>query len=343
MQELIINTKLEKRSKILIGESYKQLEKYLPKAKIVVIIDQNVFDLYKDFFCAFDCIKITTNENAKTLATVENIVSQLIKLQADRSTFIVGVGGGITCDIAGFAASMFMRGVKFGFVSTSLLSQVDASVGGKNGVNLEGYKNILGVFNQPEFVICDIDMLQTLPQSEYLCGLAESVKIALISDLLMFELLENNVDAVLNRDSDMMKQIILQSIKLKKNIVERDEREIGERRKLNFGHTFAHALERESNTPHGFAVSVGMTFAAKISKHFGLVKQNDVDRIELLLQKFNLPICMPANKNRLVENMFADKKKRGDEIDFILLKNIGESCERRLTFNEIKTLIYDLC
>ena len=162
------------RSSIYVGERLKNLENYLPDSQAIIITDENIKKYYQKEFPDVPIITIGTGEGIKTLATIETILKKLIHFSCDRSSFIVGVGGGIVCDIAGFAASTFLRGVKFGFVSTSLLSQVDASVGGKNGVNLDSYKNMIGVFNQPEFVICDIDLLNTLPKKKFQMVLPKS-------------------------------------------------------------------------------------------------------------------------------------------------------------------------
>ncbi|MCD4721091.1 MAG: 3-dehydroquinate synthase, partial [Desulfobacula sp.] len=187
-------------SSIYVGERLKNLENYLPSTQTIIVTDENIKKYYQKDFPDVPIITIGTGEDIKTLATVETILKELIRYSCDRSSFILGIGGGIVCDITGFAASVFLRGVNFGFVSTSLLSQVDASVGGKNGVNLDSYKNMVGVFNQPEFVICDIDLLNTLPKKEISNGFAEIVKHALISDHDMFDFIEKNIQKALNLD-----------------------------------------------------------------------------------------------------------------------------------------------
>ena len=172
-------------STIMIGESLLNLKSYLPETQTIVISDPNVINYYRPDFPPADVIPIGIGEAVKNLETVENIYERLVRLDADRSCFIVGIGGGIVCDITGFVASTYLRGVRFAFVSSTLLSQVDASVGGKNGVNFSGYKNMVGTFNQPDFVVCDINLLKTLPEKEVLCGFAEIVKqiLALFRDI----------------------------------------------------------------------------------------------------------------------------------------------------------------
>ncbi len=191
-------------STILIGESLRDLRKYIPAEKVVIITDTNVRHYYLKDFPPSEVIEIGIGEKIKNLDTVQTIYGKLVELEAGRSSFIVGIGGGIVCDIAGFVASTYLRGVRFGFVPSTLLSQVDASVGGKNGVNFGGYKNMVGIFNQPEFVICDMNLLSTLPERETLCGFAEIVKHAAIGDADMFSYLEEHYEKALELDAKVI-------------------------------------------------------------------------------------------------------------------------------------------
>jgi 3-dehydroquinate synthase len=342
MQTVKIKTATGAMSQIIVGEDYKNLHFYLPLQNVVAIIDKNVFDLYQYFSKNYKCIIIDANEKNKTLETVENIIAQLVSLQADRATFIVGIGGGITCDIAGFVASVYMRGLQFGFVATSLLSQVDASVGGKNGVNFNGLKNMIGVFKQPEFVICDTKMLATLHQNEFISGLGEIVKMALIKDAEMFELIENNTNTILKRDNTILQQLILKSIQHKADIVQRDEFEREERMILNFGHTFAHAIELNCNILHGFAVSIGIMFALKISQYFGFISLVEIDRIKTVFSNLNLPLSIDIDNEILFKTILNDKKKNADEIKFVMLETIGKAIVKPMKISELKQLI-SLC
>ena len=186
---------------------------------------------------------------------------------------MVGIGGGIVCDVAGFAASTYMRGIRFGFVPSTLLAQADAAIGGKNGVNVGGIKNIAGVFKQPEFVLVAFELLKTLPRSERLCGLAEIVKHAVIASGDLFAFLERETDALLALDPAALHRALAESIRIKSAIVSADAKEGGERRKLNFGHTLGHAIEKEIGIPHGEAVSIGMVAAARISAARGMISR----------------------------------------------------------------------
>ncbi|MBN2418561.1 MAG: 3-dehydroquinate synthase [Deltaproteobacteria bacterium] len=325
-----------KVSRLYVGESYKNVEKYLPSSSVVIIADSNVYDLYHDTFPKYKTIKINTNERMKSLDTVDHIINELVTMEADRSLFLLGIGGGILCDITGFVASIYMRGVSFGFVSTTLLSQVDASVGGKNGVNFKGYKNIIGVFNQPDFVVCDPQILKTLPKDELLNGCAEIIKHGVIADKKLFEYLENNYQGILNMHPEVIERVVYDSVVIKSDIVNRDEKEKGERRKLNFGHTVGHAIEKVTGVSHGKAVSLGMVAAANLSQTKGLLSADDKIRIISLLKNMGLPTEMDADKEKILDAMKRDKKREGESIHFVLLDGIGKAVIKNITISELE-------
>src|SRR6056297_1011765 len=277
-------------SEIFVGESFEHLSDHLPADRAIAITDENVGRFYGDLFPVREVITIGQGETIKTLETVAGIYDQLIEREADRSVFMVGIGGGIVCDIAGFVASTYLRGVRFGYVPTTLLAQVDASVGGKTGVNFRGYKNMVGVFNQPEFVLCDPRVLKTLPARDLACGFAEVVKHAAIYDADYFEFLEQDASRARSLDPEIMTRVVYDSIAIKADIVNRDERERGERRKLNFGHTLGHAVEKTSDFLHGEAVSIGMSAAAMISVQKGFMEKSEAERLKALLARFGLPV-----------------------------------------------------
>jgi len=329
-------------SAILVGERLKNLREYLPAGKVVVITDANVRAIYQKDFPVCDVIEIGTGEKIKTLETVQGIYQNLLVHEADRSTFIVGIGGGIVCDVAGFVASTYMRGLRFGFVPSTLLSQVDASVGGKNGVNFGGYKNIVGVFNQPEFVICDQSLLRTLPKKELLCGFAEIVKHAVIGDAGLFSYLEGHHEKALRLDDEVITKLVYDSVVLKASIVNRDEKEKGERMKLNFGHTFGHAIEKNSRLPHGEAVSIGMAFASALSAKKGYLPAEDKKRILKLLQTLNLSTRLQFDGAKVLDALKKDKKRERDQIHFVLLQRIGHAVIEKLTFEELASVIHEI-
>ncbi|MCP4689042.1 MAG: 3-dehydroquinate synthase [Desulfobacterales bacterium] len=323
-------------STLMVGERLKKLEEHLPGGKTVIITDTNVRGFYQNEFPACGVIEIGVGEKIKTLATVMNIYESLVDLEADRSSFIVGVGGGIVCDIAGFVASTFLRGVRFGFVASTLLAQVDASVGGKNGVNLGGYKNMVGVFNQPEFVICDLNLLKTMDKKEVLCGMAEIVKHAAIADAEMFSFLEENHARALELDQGVIERLVYDSIRIKSEVVNKDEKEAGERRKLNFGHTIGHAIEKTAGVPHGEAVSAGMVAAARLSVQRGLLNAKDEKRLYNLLEKIGLPTSIPTDEMKAVDALRRDKKREGSRIHFVLLDGIGKAVVDEISIAELE-------
>jgi 3-dehydroquinate synthase len=329
-------------STILVGEVLESIGKYAPLEKTVVITDTNVRRHYQKDFPPCEIIEIKSGEKIKTLDTVKEIYQRLTEIEADRSSFIVAIGGGVVCDIAGFVASTYMRGVRFGFVSTTLLSQVDASVGGKNGVNLGGYKNMVGVFNQPEFVICDLNLLKTLPEKDLLSGFAEIVKHAIIGDPELFSYLEENYERGLSLDTDVINRLVCDSIVIKSSIVNRDEKETGERRKLNFGHTFGHAIEKTTGASHGEAISAGMVIASVLSNKRGYLSAEDAEKIEGLLEKLKLPTRLPFDLGTVLDALGKDKKRNGDSINFVLLRAIGHAVVEKISIKELETAISDL-
>ncbi len=334
-QDLLLNIK--GKSKIVIGESQHLLAEYLKdKGRVIVISDLNIDRLYGGVFDSYDKILIGVGESVKTLLTIENICRQLIELNADRSTFLLGVGGGIVSDITGFVAAIYMRGVRFGFVSTTLLSQVDAGVGGKNGVNFDGYKNMIGTFLQPEFVICDVAMLSTLSEREFRAGVAEIIKSAIIINDELFKELELNSLESLRVNRPLLSRVIFESIKIKARIVDLDEREAGERRKLNLGHTFAHAIEKNSSAMnHGEAVAAGTVIVARMANRMGVLSEVDMKRIVSIFEGYGFDIESPVPMSKMLKSITHDKKASGDSVGIVLPTAIG-CCEvKKMTINEI--------
>jgi 3-dehydroquinate synthase len=327
-------------SRILIGERWENLQRHLPAVRPIIITDVNVGKLYPLEATAAEVITIGTGEEIKTLDTVRDIYGQLVSCAADRSAFIVGVGGGIVCDITGFVASTFLRGVRFGFVATTLLAQVDAGIGGKNGVNFRGYKNMVGLFHQPEFVICDPGVLKTLPQKEISCGLAEIVKHAAIADADLFAYLEQHHEDILALDRQAIEKLVWASVRIKSSIVCRDEAEKGERRLLNFGHTFGHAIEKVTGAAHGEAISTGMVMASVVSVKRGLLSAQEDRRLCSLLKKLKLPNDFTISTQSVFDAVTKDKKRAGDRIHFVLLNGIGHAVVEPITIEELKEAFY---
>jgi len=329
----------ESISRILIGESIDNLQKYTEGRKLFIITDRNVERLYKDHLPTAPVYIIEPGEKSKNLQTIIEIYRWLLAKDADRSSFIVGVGGGVVCDLAGFVASTFVRGIDFGFVATTLLAQVDASVGGKNGVDLDGYKNIIGTFNQPKFVICDTSMLKTLPSLEFSNGMAEVVKHALIADSEKFDFIEKNIESILALDSKMVEYLVTRSINIKASIVETDERERGLRRVLNLGHTWGHAVEKLTGLPHGQSVSIGLAFSANLSVKKGLMSIVERDRLLKLLINLGLTTKANINPSEVFEVLLKDKKRENDFVHFVLMKGIGSVVVEKIRINNLAELL----
>jgi 3-dehydroquinate synthase len=326
MQTITIHTD-SKTSQILIGEKLGSLGRYIPPGKTILITDDNILKLYGASFGDYPVISIGLGEKHKTLETLQLIFDKLVEF---------------VCDVCGFAASIYMRGLRFGFVSTTLLSQVDASVGGKNGVNFRGYKNMIGVFNQPEFVICDTSMLQSLDDREFKAGFSEIIKAAAIKDAGLFAYLEDHYADALKQKPAVIEKLIYDSVSIKANVVETDEREKGERKKLNFGHTFAHALEHMTGMLHGEAVSIGMILATSLSVKLGFLSQPESLRISGLISHFGLPDTSNADLRLVLKAMKKDKKKEGDFMHLILLNKIGNALIHKISFEQLENLVYDL-
>jgi len=275
-------------------------------------------------------ITVPAGEKSKCLAVVEKCFDQLAKHRLERKSFIVALGGGVVGDLAGFVAATYLRGIPFVQVPTTLLAQVDSSVGGKTGVNLRAGKNLVGAFYQPQLVLCDLDALKTLPKREYISGLAEVIKYGVIYDAILFAQLERNLPGILKRDEKMLSQIIARCCEIKADVVGQDETESGLRAILNFGHTIGHAIENSSGYGkflHGEAISIGQVAAAKLSHKILGLPSGDVARIEKLFIQAGLPVKIklkPASCKKLFAAMKLDKKVSAGEIKFVLAKKIGK-------------------
>jgi 3-dehydroquinate synthase len=334
VEKIVIKTN-SSVSEIHIGRKWDSVHELLPESGVVIITDNNVHRIYGDRFPDFPVYQVKAGESSKNLEVVESLAERLIESGIDRTGFILGIGGGVICDITGFLASIYMRGVRCAYVSSSLLSQVDASTGGKNGVNLAGIKNILGCFKQPEFVICDQAMLQTLPEDEYFSGLAELIKTAIIGDVELFEIIEKNNDGILKRDTELLSMLISMAVNFKASIVSVDEKESGLRRILNFGHTYGHAIEAYKSFRHGYAVASGIELASKFSLSKGMINSSEYDRIINLLRSFRLLRRHDIPDDQISQLVMRDKKKSGNEVYFVFIEGIGKAVSGKLSLNEV--------
>ena len=323
------------RSEILVGERWDAVSGLLPEKGVIIITDDNVSRLYGDKFPKIPVFSLSPGEESKKLKVIEYLAEQLLQAGIDRSGFVLAVGGGVVCDIAGFLASVYMRGIRCGYVSSTLLSQVDASTGGKNGVNLGGTKNMLGTIRQPEFVICDPGMLQTLPDQEYLSGLAELIKTAVIGDKELFDLIEKSFEKIMSRDTDLLAILVAKSVRFKGLVVSEDEKESGLRRILNFGHTFGHAIEMQKGVRHGFAIASGMVLATEFSFKRRYINLVEKERIIRLLERFKLLTELDLTGNQMEELVLHDKKKTGTEIHFVFTQGIGKAIVEKIPVDDV--------
>ncbi|MDR1405788.1 MAG: 3-dehydroquinate synthase [Prevotellaceae bacterium] len=320
---------ITKFGSVVTGLAPEQLPEYVPAGvPVVAVVDAQVREWFTQHFPAVPFLTLQAAEAVKTLETVEKLTLDLLQREADRTLFLLGVGGGIVCDITGFLASTYMRGVRFGFIPTTLLAQADAALGGKNGVNVGGYKNITGTFTQPEFVLCTTGVFSTLPERVFNAGMSEVIKAALIADAALFEFIEQHAGDILSRKEPALGEMIRRAVQIKLDIVASDEKEKGERRKLNLGHTLGHAIERTvKNIMHGEAVSIGLVHAARFSQQQGWLSAADTLRITGLLKRFRLPVNLTVEAGDLREAMRKDKKKSGVLLHYIALKAIGKAVE----------------
>lgn len=311
------------------------IAKDLKAGRYVVITDDCVSGLYgkkflaalKDIGLKASLIEFPAGEASKNIKTVLDIAGKLMEAGADRETCLIALGGGVVGDIAGFVASIFMRSVPYIQIPTTLVAQVDSSIGGKTGVDLSFGKNLLGTFYQPRAVFANMSYLDTLPEKEFNNGLAEVIKYGIIDDEKMFRTLEDNIDALKSKDPKLMLNIVENCCRIKKSVVEIDEKEQGLRRILNFGHTLGHALEANSKftIAHGEGVAMGMVAAARISEKMGYLENKATERIEALISKTGLPVTIPKSLDgeKIITRMKMDKKRKGDVVHFVLLKKIG--------------------
>ena len=337
----ILNVELADKSyPIYIGSnllsSKSLLSDHIQGKQVMIVTNTTIAPLYleklKDALSDFnvESVVLPDGEEFKTLETLNKVFDALLKAKFDRSSTLVALGGGVVGDITGYAAASYQRGVNFIQVPTSLLSQVDSSVGGKTGVNHELGKNMIGAFYQPKAVIIDVDTLDTLSDQEYSAGMAEVIKYGLLGNADFFYMLETNIESIMARNKDLIIEIIFNSCKDKASIVALDEFERGKRALLNLGHTFGHGIENAfgyGNYLHGEAVSIGMVMAAKLSMDEGYLSNEDAIRVESILSKADLPISIKKSigSETLIEAMSLDKKSIDGKIRLVLLKALGDS------------------
>jgi 3-dehydroquinate synthase len=358
MKPIIINVSLNDKINIfsypifigngLLSNCEEILKKFVLKRKVILIHD-NFFSLKnkdnEQFISFVETIKKLTEsvnligipggDKSKNISQLDYILEESLSFKIDRSSLIIAFGGGVIGDLAGFAASILLRGIDFVQIPTTLLAQVDSSVGGKTGINSSKSKNLIGSFHQPIAVIADIDMLKTLPKREFLAGLVEVIKYGLIYDVEFFNSLEDNYKDILNYDKFKLNEVISKSCEIKTLIIKNDEKENGKRALLNLGHTFGHAIESfgkyDGTIIHGEAVSIGICLAFRLSSKMGYCPQVETDRVVRFFKKLTLPtslqelINLPITTSEMLKKFKYDKKNKNNQLTFILNEKIGKS------------------
>ena len=337
----VVEVDLDKRSyPIYIGEALlsdkKLFDKHISSNQLLVVTNESVAPLYLKKIenqlsnYDYETIIFPDGESTKSLESLNHIITLLMEKKYNRTCILIALGGGVIGDLTGFAAACYQRGVKFIQIPTTLLAQVDSSVGGKTAVNHPLGKNMIGAFHQPSAVFADTTVLSTLPEKEFSAGLAEVIKYGLIRDKEFYNWLEDNIELLMSRDNEALSCIIERSCVNKAEVVEEDETESGIRAILNLGHTFGHAIETAMSYKgflHGEAVGCGMLMAADLSMRLGLLEQDQVDKIKSLLERAKLPVKIEKGitLEQMLENMKVDKKARDGILYLILLNDIGEA------------------
>ena len=295
------------------------------RERVVIITDDHIKNLHAARLKGFRVISIKPGEQYKTQATADNIISQLLEIEAGKETLIIGMGGGVVTDIAGYVASIYKRGIRLGLVPTSVLAMVDAAIGGKNGVDVGIYKNMVGTVYQPAFILFDYSFLDTLPVDEWMNGFAEIIKHACIKDKLMFDMLERYTPHEIQADSTLIASLIERNVAIKMAVVIEDEFEKADRKLLNFGHTIGHAIEKLYQLPHGCAVSIGMVAACNLSEKINGLHFSDAQRVVTLLTRYHLPVYHEIEYDKVFDVLKLDKKREADLMHFVLLNKIGHA------------------
>jgi 3-dehydroquinate synthase len=309
------------------------LKEIVDQKAAVIITDSIVFAAHQKRFKNWNTIVLKAGEQYKVQPTVDTVIEQLIEIGVDRKWTLVGVGGGVITDLTGYIASVFLRGIRFGFIPTTLLALVDASIGGKNGIDVGLYKNMVGTIRQPSFILHDLIFLNTLPEKEWRNGFAEIIKHACIKDAAMFKELERKDLNYYRQKKKEACALIQRNALIKTKVVQGDEFESGDRKLLNFGHTLGHAIENQYDLMHGEAVAIGMSFAARLSEQ--LLKFKNAERIENILTQYGLPSGATYHKDKVFAVLKGDKKKEKDFIHFILLERIGKGTIRPIPLDDL--------
>ena len=329
----------------ILSECGVYVRKVTSAKKALIICDTNVFPLYggtvkksleENGFKVFSHV-FTAGEASKNLDTVSGMIKAMCEAELSRTDIVIALGGGVVGDMAGFASAIYLRGIDFIQIPTTLLSQVDSSVGGKTGCDLSFGKNLIGAFHNPRLVLIDPTTIETLPARYKNDGIGEIIKYGLIKSEKLFDTLLN-----CNSIDDVLTDVIFECVDIKRQVVENDFTEKGERMLLNFGHTIGHAIEKYQNfegLAHGEAIGVGMLIITKAAETAGLTEQGTKEKIEKVLNKFSLPTSAGVKNKELVEIMLYDKKRRGDNINLVLIEKVGKSFVKEMPIKDLKVFL----
>lgn len=324
-------------TQLFFNSKFSDIKKLTTIKKAIFVTDENIFLCQEKKFKGLTTIVLKSGEHQKNQITVSYLIEKLIDMQADKSTILIGVGGGVITDITGYVASIYMRGIEFGFIPTTLLSMVDACIGGKNGINVGIFKNMLGCIKQPSFIIYDISFLETLPLCEWQNGFAEIIKHACIKDAAIFASLQQHNIEYYQKNKKELSALIERNANIKIKLVQLDEFEKGDRKLLNFGHTIGHAIENQYSISHGQAISIGMKYAAQLSE--SKISFTKTEALINLLERYGLPTAYTFNKEKVAAAMMLDKKRKDKFIDFVLLNKIGKAVLFPVSLKDLKKLI----
>ncbi len=314
----------------------RELPLIAPPQRSIIITDNNILEACKEELKDYRVLVMPAGEKHKTWETAQMLIHQMIALEAHRKTTLIGIGGGVVTDVTGFIASVYMRGIDFGFVPTTLLSMVDAAIGGKNGINLGLHKNMLGTFTQPRFILYDVDLLRTMDELQWSNGFGEIIKYGCICDVRIINTLQQGDLRYFRKRPDRISELIAGCVHVKNKIVNADEKENGIRKILNFGHTAGHAFETLYQLPHGHSIALGMLVACRISEQICGLDTHVAGELRQVMERYQLPVSLSFDLDQVMDVLHMDKKRDTDTVEFVLLERLGKTCVRPLPFSVVR-------